>query len=252
MTTSKVREPYYVAVHDSSDIFVTSCDSHCICVFDKYGREKAKIGSQGSGDCQFNFPVGIAISGDVMYVPESGSNRIQKLTVTGEFLMKFGTQGSGNGFLSNPSGICLSSNGNVFVTEISNSRVQVFNPDGTFSSIIKGKGEGALQQPYAVAFDASDNLHVADYSSKCVKVFTADGNYVRKYGSGILQSPTGIAIDRDGYCIVGDGSRKYLAIFTPHGNLVHSVPNFPAWGVTLDKECFVYVTNCTNGPCFKF
>lgn len=187
-----------------------------------------------------------------MFPRASGSNRIQKLTVTGEFLMKLGTQGLGNGFLSNPSGICLSSNGNVFVTEISNSRVQVFNPDGTFSSIIKGKGEGALQQPYAVAFDPSDNLHVADYSSKCVKVFTADGNYVRKYGSGILQSPTGIAVDRDGYCIVGDGSRKYLAIFTPHGNLVHSVPNFPAWGVTLDKECFVYVTNCTNGPCFKF
>ena len=253
MTTSEVIEPYYVAVHDSGDIFATSRDTHCIFVFDKYGRKKATIGTIGNGDGQFNFPVGIAIGGDVMYVSESGSNRIQKLTVTGEFLMKFGTQGSGNGQLSNPSGICLSSKGNVYVTEVNNGRVQVFNPDGTFSSIIKGQGEGVLKQPYAVSFDPSENLHVADYSSKCVKVFTADGNYVRQYGSGILQSPAGIAVDQDGYCIVGDYGEKCLFIFDPQGNVVHSVPNLPVWGVTLDEEGFVYLANCENGPCvFKF
>ena len=253
MTTSEVIEPYYVAVHDSGDIFVTSRDTHSICVFDKYGRKKATIGSKGSGDGQFNSPVGIAIGGDVMYVSESRGNRIQKLTVTGEFLMKFGTRGSGNGHLSNPSGICLSSNGNVYVTDISNGRVQVFNPDGTFSSIIKGQGEGVLQDPHAVAFDLSENLHVADSSSKCVKVFTADGKYVCQYGSGILQNPVGIAVDQDGYCTVGDYNGNCLSIFGPQGNLVHSVPNLPVWGVTLDKQGFVYVANCANGPCvFKF
>ena len=47
--------------------------------------------------------------------------------------------------------------------------------------------------------------------------------------------------------------QKISGHFCPTGkNIVHSVPNFPAWGVTLDRECFVYVTNCTNGPCFKF
>ena len=253
MTTSEVIEPYYVAVHDSSDIFATSRDTHCIFVFDKYGRKKATIGAHGNGDGQFNFPVGIAIGGDVMYVSESGNNRIQKLTVTGEFLTKFGTEGSGNGQLSNPSGICLSSKGNVYVTEVNNGRVHVFNPDGTFSSIIKGQGKGVLQQPYAVAFDSSENLHVADYYSKCVKVFTADGNYVRQYGSVILQSPAGIAVDQDGYCIVGDYGGKCLSIFDPQGNVVHSLPNLPVWGVTLDKQGFVYLANCENGPCvFKF
>ena len=47
--------------------------------------------------------------------------------------------------------------------------------------------------------------------------------------------------------------QKISGHFCPTGkNIVHSVPNFPAWGVTLDRECFVYVTNCTNAwPLFQ-
>ena len=251
MTISGINMPYYVAVHDSGDIFVASCGDHCVCVFDKNGRKKATVGSHGTGAGQLRSPTGIAISGDVMFVAENGGNRVQKLTVTGEFLMKFGTQGSGKGQLNCPWGMCLSSNGNVYVTDFRNCRVQVFNPDGTFSFTIKEQGEGILKQnPQAVAFDPSGNLHIADRTSKCVKVFTANGNYIRQYGSGQLRGPTGIAVDQDGYCLVGDWDGRSLNIFDSHGTLVHSVPNFSAWGVTLDKEGFVYAadygSNCVN------
>ena len=252
MTVSGPNGSYYVAIHDSGDIFVSNCSSHCICVFDKNGKRKAKIGSYGGGDGQFSSPTGIAISGDVIFVAENGGNRIQKLTVTGEFLMTFGTKGSGDGQLCHAWGMCLSSNGNVYVTEYTNSRVQVFNPDGTFYYIIKGKGAGALQHPQAVALDPSGNLHIADSSSKCVKVFSADGNYIRQYGSGHLQGPTGIAVDQDGYYLVSDSEGKSLTIFDSQGNLVHSVQNCPAWGVTLDKEGFVYVVDNGNNCVYKY
>ena len=164
--------------------------------------------------------------------------------------MKFGTQGSGNGQLCHAWGMCLSSNGNVYVAEYTNSRVQVFNPDSTFSYIIKA---GAIQHPQALALDPSGNLHIADHS--CIKVFTADGNHIRRYGSGHLQGPTGIVVDQDGYCLVGDYNGKALTIFDSQGTLVHFVPNCPAWGVTLDKEGFVYaalvVIVCINSEyCF--
>ena len=136
---------YDMAVHDNGDIFVTNHRNNCVCVFDKNGQKKATIGSRGSGNGQFKYPLGIVISGDVMLVAEFSGNRIQKLSVTGEFLMEFGTQGSGNGQLSSPWGMCLSSNGQVYITEQSG-RVKVFNPDGTFSNNIMGQGEGALQQ----------------------------------------------------------------------------------------------------------
>ena len=253
MTISGLNVPYYVAIHDSGDIFVTSRNDHCVHVFDKNGRKKATIGSQGSGDGQFNYPQGITISGDVIFVAENGGNRIQKLSVTGEFLMKFGTQGSGNGQLYHPWGMCLSSKGNVYVTELSNTRVQVFNPDGTFSNIIKGEGTNVLKGPEAVAIDSHGDLHVADYSSKCIKVFTADGNYIRQYGSEHLQGPAGIAVDQDGYCLVGDWNRKSLCIFDPQGNFVHLVPTAGSiCGIALDKEGFVYVVDYGSNCVYKY
>ena len=250
MTISGLNGPYYVAIHDSGDIFVSNCKDHCVCVFDKNGTRKAKIGSYGCGGGQFSSPMGIAISGDVMFVVENGGNRTQKLTVTGEFLMTFGTRGSGNGQLNNPWGMCLSSNGNVYVADYSNCRVQVFNLDGTFSYIVKGEGAGALQHPQAEAFDPSGNLHVADRSLNCIKVFTADANYIRQYGSGQLRGATGIVVDQDGYCLVGNHGGA-LTIFDSQGTLVHSVSNCPAWGVTLDKEGFVYTVDYHSTCVYK-
>ena len=252
MTISGVTTPFNVAVHDSGDIFVTSLNNHCVCVFDKNGTKKATIGSQGSGDGQFNKPLGIAISGDVMFVAENGGNRIQKLTITGEPLMKFGTQGAGNGQLHHPWGICLASDGKLHVTDCANRRVQVFNPDGTFSSIIRGLVDNVLK---AVTIDQSGNLHVADDGSKCIKVFTADGEYVRQYGSGQLQGTAGVIVDQDGNCLVGDQSGNRLCIFDPRGKLIHSVPCTTAGslcGVTLDKEGFVYVVDKGSSCVYKF
>ena len=244
MTISGINTPYYVAVHYSGDVFVTSHNNHCVCVFDKNGTKKATIGSRGSGDGQFSYPLGIAISGDVIFVAENGGNRIQKLTITGEPLMKFGTSGMGNGQLHQPRGICLASDGKLYVAEYANKRVQVFNPDGTFSSIITGLGDNELRKPKAVAIDQSGNLHVADHGSNCIKVFTADGEYVRQYGSGQLLGPTGITVDQDGYCLVGDQSGNCLWIFDPDGKFVHSVPTTGSLrGVTLDNEGFMYVVD---------
>ena len=253
MTISGINTPYYVAVHDSDDVFVTSSSYHCVCVFDKNGTKKATIGSQDSGDGQFNSPLGIVISGDVMFVADNGGNRIQKLTITGEPLMKFGTQGAGNGQLHHPWGICLASDGKLYVAEGGNKRVQVFNPDGTFSSIITGLGDNVLSTPKAVALDQSGNLHVADYGSKYIKVFTTDGNYVRQYGSGQLKGPVGVTVDQDGYCLVGDYSGQCLAIFDPHGKCIHSVPTAGSLnGVTLDKDGFVYAVDYTSSCVYKF
>ena len=61
-----------------------------------------------------------------MYVTEHSGYRVQKFTPFGSFITKWATLGSGNGQFNVPYGIAVASNGNVYVADQLNHRVQVF------------------------------------------------------------------------------------------------------------------------------
>ena len=82
---------------------------HHIYVFDQGGHLKNTIGSEGSGDGQFNGPYSISIIGEVMYIADYNNHRIQKLTTGGKFLHKFGREGSGQGKVMYPWGVVVDS-----------------------------------------------------------------------------------------------------------------------------------------------
>ena len=246
--TIKSNAPYHVAVHDNGDIFASNRTGHCVHVYDQEGAEKRTIGSKGDGDGQFISPEGVAIKGDVLYVAENSNSRVQKLTLDGKFISKFGQPGSGDGELRNPWGCTVSGDGKVYVADAGNGRVQVFNPDGTFSHSL-----GGFTSASDVAVDTEGNLHIALNSAKSIKVTTPSGELVREYGGGQLQNPCGVAVDEDGYCLVGDWAGKALHIFDPQGKPVHSIKyTGGVCGVALDKEGSVYVAELGSNAVHKY
>ena len=115
--------PMYIAFSNNGDMFVTSYSDHCIHVYDSSGKKKTTIGSNESGELQFQFPRGIVISGEVVYVAEYGGNRIHKLTTGGEFLRTFALKGSDGGQFNGPSGINISPEGKVYVSDSDSHRI---------------------------------------------------------------------------------------------------------------------------------
>jgi DNA-binding beta-propeller fold protein YncE len=62
-------------------------------------------------------------------VADSDNNRVQVFTSAGVFLTAFGSNGSGNGQFREPYGVAVNkSNGNVYVADTSNFRIQEFAP----------------------------------------------------------------------------------------------------------------------------
>jgi DNA-binding beta-propeller fold protein YncE len=62
-----------------------------------------KWGSEGSGNGQFDQPVGVATdSGGNVYVTDAYDHRVQKFSPSGAFITKWGSTGSGNGQFNNP------------------------------------------------------------------------------------------------------------------------------------------------------
>ena len=250
-----INKPRFIAFSNNGDMFVTSLGDYCIYVYDSNGRQKTTIGLKGSSPLQFNYPTGIAISRDVMYVAENVGNRIYKLTLGGKFLLAFGSQGSGKGQFLNPWGICIGPDGRLYVADAGNNCIQVFHCDDTFSHIIncKESRDGVLTFPCGISFDVSGHLHVTCSSSNIVSVFTPEGQYICQYGQSHLNRPRGIAIDSAGNSLVVSYSGNSLSIFDPRGNYIHSIEGFNnPIGVGVASNGSVWVADQYNNRLVKY
>jgi DNA-binding beta-propeller fold protein YncE len=82
----------------------------------------------------FNYPTNVAISpnGDLYISDGYGNARIHKFSADGRLLFSWGEPGNGPGQFHVPHGIAIDPNGIVFLADRENSRIQQFQPDGTF------------------------------------------------------------------------------------------------------------------------
>jgi hypothetical protein len=127
-----------VAVNNGGQIFVADTGNHRIQKFSSTGIFVSTLGSQGTGDGQFESPSGVAVdSGGNIYVADTGNHRVQKFTSSGVFVAAIGTFGSGSGQFDSPKGVAIGPSGGIFVTDAVNEKVQVFSP-GSGSSNATG------------------------------------------------------------------------------------------------------------------
>ena len=90
-------------------------------------------GKGGSGNVQFSFPRGVAITPD-NFILVSDGHRIQKISMDGDCIASVGEKGSGPLQFNDPEGIAISPiTGQVYIADWHNHRIQVLNPDLTFS-----------------------------------------------------------------------------------------------------------------------
>lgn len=157
----------------ANDLYYTSVSgsSHGVVGIDSSHAQIYNIYSFTATDAEggFSSPVGLTVDGSGnVYVAESGNNRVQKLSAAEAFVFQVGrsdeASGSANGELSSPNDVVLDSEGNIFVTDTGNNRVQKFNSSGTYVSKFgsTGTGDNQLSTPYGIAVDANDDIYVVD------------------------------------------------------------------------------------------
>lgn len=124
-----------------------------------------KPGIPGDGPDTFNGPSDILIApnGDIFVADGHGGDtnaRIVKLSKDGKFIKAWGKKGSAPGEFDSPHGLAMDSAGRLFVADRSNSRIQIFDQDGTFLAEWRQFG-----RPSGVFIDKKDILYVADSQS---------------------------------------------------------------------------------------
>ena len=236
-----------IAIHSDGSIFAGSYNGSYSSIH-IHGQQDNKCirsigGANSSSNGNFNYPRGMKIMGEVLYVADANNHRIQKFKVIGGSNVEFQTV-LWQGQLSQPHGLCTDTQGNVFVADYGNSRIQVFDANSSFVRTIPGNGSGnsSFANPTGVTFDHAGNIHIAAYGTGSIKVFSSEGKYLRMYGDGL--KPNAIAIDSCGYCLVADSGTNQLRIYDPEGTLINSLTglNNPT-GIAVDQNGNLYVAN---------
>jgi len=123
-----VSFPYGVQVDAAQNVYVSSYSTWVVYKYlSTGGIPIGTIGSAGTGDGQFEYPVSMAFDpAGNLYVIDGDNCRVQKFDSGGSFVCNWGSPGTDLGQLSHPTGIALGPDGQIYVAEWGNDRIQLF------------------------------------------------------------------------------------------------------------------------------
>ena len=257
-TIDGLNRPRGAVVSDDGHVIVAERDGNCITVLDREGKKLKSFTS--SGNIKFSSPCNVAITPDNCILV-TDSHKIQKLTMDGKLIASVGQQGSKPLEFNYPRGVTISpTTGQIYVADSDNCRIQVLNPDLTFSYSFgsKGSAEGQFSSPRFIAIDNEGLVYVSDRNNHRIQVFNSEGKYISQFGTcgsgpGQLQTPTGLVINNNLLYVAEYGNHR-VSIFTTDGQFVSSFgergnkkDQFSGpFGITLDNEGYLYICDLGN------
>lgn len=196
----RMKRPINVTIDGDGTKYVTDTGRDQVLVFDRNDRFVIAFGTAG----QFR-PVDTAVSGERLYVVDIRNHQVQVLDKrSGTMLFKFGSAGSQSGELFHPTNIAVGADGDIYIVETSNFRVQRFTAEGKPVRIYGESGSefGTFSRPKGIAIDRAGRLYVGDAAFENVQIFDASGKLLLYFGqpgdkAEGLNLPAGVSIDYD-------------------------------------------------------
>ncbi|MBU0476950.1 NHL repeat-containing protein [bacterium] len=158
--------------------------------------------------------------------------------------------------LKSPHGIDIDKAGNIYVADVLNKKVIVFDKDG--GGPVKNIGERKLDMPWGVCV-SGEILYVTDVAAHDVKVFDTKGSYLFSFGNkgsgqGDFIRPYDIASDNNGNLYVVDSGNSRIVVLDKKGNYRYQFGSkgqrdgyfsFPT-AIEIDEEGNLYVVDTLN------
>lgn len=230
--------PYGIDVDSRGHVWVADRGNHRVQEFDSNGTFISKFGNEESHPSdlpgKFDNPRHVQVDRNMkyIYVADSKNNRIQQFDLNGTFVKAIGKLGINPGEFNLPTTIEQDSEGNFFVNERGNERVQKF--DNNWKPILSWGSKGSANNQFChmehLVLDKYDNVFVTDPQSDpgCsmqprVLKFDNDGNFITKFGipgngPGQIRDPEHLAVDNDGNVYISDRKNDKILVYAPNSN----------------------------------
>ncbi|HUN23208.1 MAG TPA: TIGR03663 family protein [Anaerolineales bacterium] len=230
--------------------------------------------------------VAVDAQGNV-YVANSGKHNVVVFNAQGELVQTLGRSdmqlGAEKGEFNEPWGVALDADGNLYVSDTWNHRVQKFSPKGEFLAswgVFSNDPTSSplnLWGPRGIAVNpVTNHVYVADTGNKRIAVFDTNGEPLFSIGQGgaeggRFEEPVGLAFDADGNLYVADTWNRRIQVLSADGTFLREW-EVPGWeSDTLNNKPYlavdstnqrvyfsdpegyrIYVTDLSGVPQFSF
>lgn len=218
-----VVAPAGIALDAQENLYVADTLRKSIMVFGPDGKSIREI-----TDVEIDRPVGLAIDKvrKKIYLVDTGSRESKHQNVKiydleGRRIGAIGAApGGGFGEFRYPTYVHVDREGNVYVSDTINGRVQKFDADGRFITLFgqPGTAWGEFDKPKGLAVDSFGNLYVVDSGWSNVQIFNPKGQILLFFGGrgpvpGMMKNPISVAIDRNNRIYVGDYLNHRIGVY---------------------------------------
>jgi len=212
-----------LTVDNADRIFVVDALMHRVAVLSPDWKIETYF-----GDDNLQHPGGVAIDEEnrFLYVVDTAGQRVAVFDADSfKFLRYVGgppkaVADDDAGTFSKPSNVAVDKEGNIYVSDTMNNRVQIFDADGKFVSMFgkAGDGEGDFARPKGIAIDADSHIWVADAFTNRVQIFDREGHLLAFFGTGgdlpgQFGVPSGVYVDKQNRVFVTEQLQGRLQVF---------------------------------------
>ncbi len=156
----------------------------------------------------------------VLILTPANFRQDKKVMAPANILSSGGGPGEGNGYFQTPRDIVVDKEGNIYIVDSRNHRIQKFSSEGVFLTTWGKEGDkpGQFKEPCGIDIGPDGNIYVADTWNGRVQIFDSTGKFIKEFGKERgMWGPRDLAVDRDGNIYVCDTGWCKIEKFDKNG-----------------------------------
>ncbi len=197
-----IGDPMGLWVSEDDVKYIADTGRKQILVFDK---DNQFVRAYGETD-QFDRPADVAVYQDKLYVIEFKKSVVQVVDKTsGKTIQTIGKPGGEDGEFNRPTHVTVDREGNIYVNDSFNFRIQKFDPSGKYLKQYGYQGDtlGGFARPKGIDVDRDGFVYVVDGAFENAQIFDQKSTdlvmFFGGYGphTGSMYLPSGLHLDYD-------------------------------------------------------
>jgi len=270
------KHPSGIFCDTAGRIFIADSSNKRIQVFLVTGSNKKNMDAIKSSPPVVEFDKAIPAEKsivDLSYVAGRGiysiSEKKNHILFIGSSNDLFGKSGRKGGEFKKPQALSVMKDGQIFIADTENNRVQVLNPDGTSNYLFgkRGKKTGQFSKPAGIAVSDKGIIYVSDTENYRVQIFNSDLIYLSSFGGkskkknrkapapkGSFIKPGEITIDKNDNVYVLDSGNNRVQMFDKDGQFKNVIGKFGKGAgqfnepvdIAKDEKDFLFVADRGN------